>query len=315
MDINRTLIIKSIKLLKNFPNLCGDNLNIQTFSDFISNRYNEPRQRVIKMQDSLKQNRSSVELMDICEWFIFQYFEPNSGLHEKCAYLRLKVEDLASNGYLSRILTPVASDTNLLNFDEHLANGDVVIINTKNTILGYLGKTFGEFLMLSYMNSVFRRNYYQKERKLEYVKPNFLYIDEFATFSPVVLDLFTQGRSFRIGTHIVVQNRTLLGMCGEEDTRNQAFIMESNTRNLVLFPGLNGEDADYYSKQFFNLKPSEILYRPFGQIVYRIIQNKTIMPPAIGLVFFIDEIPNTNSLKHEFKFDDDGDIVYSNVKD
>ena len=40
-------------------------------------------------------------------------------------------------------------------------------------------------------------------------------------------------------------------MCGNYDTTLEAFVIESNTRNLILFPGLNGEDADYYSKQFF----------------------------------------------------------------
>lgn len=300
IELNRNLLIKSITLLKRFPSLCGDNLNIKTFADFISNRYNEPRAKIAKLVEVLKRENKSFDLVDICEWFLFQFFEPRTGLYEKCSYLRTRIEELATNVYLSRILTPENKDNNVLNFDEHLAKGDVVIINTKNTILGHLGKTFGEFIMLSYLNSVFRRKHYSAEKKITELKPNFLYVDEFSTFSPVLTDLFTQGRAFKIGTHIAVQNRTLLRMCGGEDSEKQAFLIESNARNIVVFPGLNGEDVKYYSEQFFNLSPQQIMYRPFGQIVYRIVKNRTVQLPAIGLVFFIDEVPHTNSIEQEF---------------
>ena len=115
----------------------------------------------------------------------------------------------------------------------------------------------------------------------------------------VLTDLFTQGRAFKIGTHIAVQNRTLLRMCGGEDSEKQAFLIEANARNIVVFPGLNGEDVKYYSEQFFNLSPQQIMYRPFGQIVYRIVKNRTVQLPA-RTVFFIDEIPHTNSIEQEF---------------
>lgn len=310
VDLNRNLLIKSLRLLKTYPSLCGDNINIKTFSDFISNKHNEARMKIIKLHEVLKKSKENLEFTDICEWFLFQYLEPSTGLFDKCDYLRMKVDDLATNEYLSRILTPENGEQNIVNFDEHLAQGDIVIINTKNTVLGHLGKTFGEFLMLSFLNSVFRRKHYNKMKKIADLKPHFLYIDEFPTFSPVLTEMFTQGRSFKVGTHIAVQNRTLLKICGDEDTRNQAFMIESNARNVILFPGLNGEDAEYYSKQFFNLTPSQIMYRPFGQIIYRIVQNRTIQPPDIGLVFFIDEIPHTDSLKNEFNFDSNEQVIY-----
>ena len=89
----------------------------------------------------------------------------------------------------------------------------------------------------------------------------------------------------------------------------------SNTRNFIVFPGLNGEDAEYFSKQFFNLTPSQILYRPFGQVVYKIVKNKSIIPPSIGLTFFITEIPNAYSIAKEFKFDEEGKISWDKYED
>lgn len=310
LDMSRNLITRSIKLLKAYPDIVGHNLNIKTFADFITNKYNMSREKLNKTLDQLKINKMNQELLSICEWFLYQYFEPTENVYEKCASVRMKVEDMANNQFLSRALTPNPNSTEeIISFPDHLMNGDIVIINTKNTVLGSLGKTFGEFLMLDFINAVFARKHYNQIHGKKVLTPHFLYVDEFATFSPVLTDMFTQGRSFRVGTHIVAQNRALLRMCGEEDTAAQSLLMESNARNLVLFPGLNGEDADYYSKQFFNLRPEQICYRPFGQIVYRIVQNKSISKPGVGLVFFIDQTPNLDSVKLEKKYTDIKDNI------
>lgn len=304
MDMCRNLITKSIKLLKELPDIVGNNLNIVTFNDFISNRYNESRLKLGKTIEQLRVNRLNMELTEICEWFLYEYFEPTKDVYDRCAVVRIKVDEMASNKYLKRVMTP-SNNSNIekIDFNKHLLNKDIVIMNTKNTILGPLGKTFGEFIMLEFLNATFRRKHYAKEcGHVGPVPPHFLYIDEFATYSPVLTDMFTQGRSFRVGTHIAVQNRALLQMCGEEDTSAQSLLIESNARNLVLFPGLNGADAAYYSAQFYNLKPEEICYRPFGQICYRVIKNKSISRPGVGLVFFIDQQPNTSSIKLEQQY-------------
>lgn len=311
LDLCRSLITKSLKLLKQFPDIVGHDLNIKTYCDFITNKYNLSREKLNKTLDNIKINKLSRELSDICEWFCYEYFEPTSGIYEKCASARMKIEDMANNEYLSKVLTPTpGSEEVQLNFAEHILKGDIVIVNTKNTVLGSLGKTFGEFIMLDFLNAVFTRRHYSAKHGQEYLKPHFLYVDEFATYSPVLTDMFTQGRSFRVGTHVVAQNRALLKMCGEEMTTAQSLLIESNARNLVLFPGLNGEDAEYYSKQFYNLRPEEICYRPFGQICYRIVQNKSISKPGVGLVFFIDQTPNTDSVELEAKYKDVAQAIF-----
>ena len=308
MDVCRNLITKSIKLLKEYPDICGNNLNIVTYANFICNKYNESRLKISKTLEQLRVNRLSLELTEICEWFLYDYFEPTKDVYDRCATVRIKVVELASNKYLKRVMTPSNNSTvEKSDFNKHLLNRDIVIMNTKNTILGPLGKTFGEFIMLEFLNATFRRKHYAKEMgHVGQVPPHFLYIDEFATYSPVLTEMFTQGRSFRVGTHIAVQNRALLQMCGDELTEAQSLLIESNARNLVLFPGLNGEDARYYSAQFYNLKPEEICYRPFGQICYRVVANKSISRPGVGLVFFIDQTPNTDSIKLEERYKSNG---------
>ena len=316
VHITRSLIEKSINLLKDLPYLCGNSLNIDTYCEFLQNKGDLTKLKLQKALDNLKGTDNTTDI-DICEWFTKQFFSKETDIEERCYEFKNRIEELSTNYYMSEVFVSNSSEArnNAIDFDKHLANGDIVIINTRNTVLGYLGKTFGEILMYLFTESVFRRLEYQKQRKIRHVKPNFLYIDEFATFNPVTIDLFTQGRFFRVGTHITIQNRTLLKMCGGLETSNEAFVIESNTRNLILFPGLNGEDADYYSKQFFNIKPAEILYRPFGQIVYRIIRYKNVVPPSVGLVFFVDEVPNGQSIAKEYTFDKDGNILWKKYDD
>lgn len=313
--LSRSLIDKSVHLLKEFPDLCGNQLNIGTYVDFISDKFGSTKLRIQKLKDSIKGSSNYTRIAD-CDWFLKEYFDFSTGIYTKCSNFRTKIEELATNYFLSEVFVANSTEAkNIIDFDKHLAYGDIVIINTKNTVLGYLGRILGEILMMLYTNAVFRRFQYNQSKGISVIKPNFLYIDEFATYSAVTVDLFTQGRTFSIGTHIAVQNRTLLSMCGGVDSSSEAFAIESNTRNLVLFPGLNGEDADYFSKQFFNLSPAEILYRPFGQIVYRIVKNKSTIPPGIGLVFFINETPNANSIAREYKFDETGKIIYNKFDD
>lgn len=306
----RVLISRSIILINQFPHLVGNNLNIKTYSDFINNRGNNARMEIVKIKERLQKEKTKMDLIDICDWFIRTYFETNSKANEICYDFRQKIEEIASNEFLSKILAPTGYDTTILDFNESIARGDIVIVNTRYSYLGHMAKTFGEFLLRLYMTAVFRRRHYQKEHHMgEYLKPNFCYIDEFATFSLITQDLFVQGRSFRVGVHICVQSRALLRVCGDQDSSDQATVVEANTRNIVLFPGMEGSDAEYYSSQFFNLTPQQILYRPFGQIVYRIVQKRNIMPPNIGLVFFVNEKPSTKSLKYEFEFDENGQLI------
>lgn len=310
VNSTRILISRSIKLIESFPSLVNNSLNIKTYADFVNNRQNSARMEVVKIKEKLTRENRSPELREICDWFIKVYFEPSSKINEMCYDFKQKMEEIASNEFLSKVLLPTGYDSEILDFNKSISRGDVVIINARYSYLGHMAKTFAEFLLRLYMTAVFRRRHYQDEHHMgKFLKPNFIYIDEFATLSLMSTDLFVQGRSFRVGVHICIQSRALLRVCGDQDSSEQATIVEANTRNLILFPGMEGSDADYYSKQFFNLTPQQILYRPFGQIVYRIVQKRNIMPPNIGLVFFVDETPHTRSIQHEYLFDENGNII------
>lgn len=78
-----------------------------------------------------------------------------------------------------------------------------------------------------------------------------MYIDEFQTYStPGFSNMLTQGRSYRVGSILATQARAQMAMGGGRDGKNFVELVSANARNIVLFPGINKDDAKYYSEQF-----------------------------------------------------------------
>jgi hypothetical protein len=137
--------------------------------------------------------------------------------------------------------------------------------------------------------------------------------------------MLTQGRSYRVASHLATQNLALMAMGAGSDGRNFVDLIKTNARNLVVFPGGNYDDALFFSRQFgedgkttinesinktrsimgsvgmgdtktsisvkdeksARLSPTDIIDRPAGEISYRIIKNNSIQSPGIGKVTYI----------------------------
>jgi len=163
--------------------------------------------------------------------------------------------------------------------------------------------------------------------------PHFLYIDEFQTYAnPGFADMLTQGRSYRVASHLATQNRALIGMGSGKDGDDFIELVSTNARNVVIYPGGNFIDAKYYSDQFGEIKekeeqkgitrqrfhplygnrvnapsesirttekdvarysPTDIIYRKFGEITYAIIQDNTLQVPGIGKIAYIPKELNS----------------------
>ena len=211
-----------------------------------------------------------------------------------------------------------------IDFDKHLADGGIICISTAQGTLRDLGKYLGYFIILQLQSSVFRRPGNENTRRA-----HMLYIDEFQTYSnPGFSDMLTQGRSYRVASHLATQARAQMAMGGGKDGKNFVELVSTNARNIVLYPGCSKDDAEYYSKQFgeyektevqigksyktFNLltggldklghptetireakkmtaifSPSDLIYRPFGEIVYCIIKKNSIQTPKVGQIEYI----------------------------
>lgn len=330
-DLSEQLVRNSLKVLKRLDKAEGIDGKYSTFiwmSRLLQNNGGQGRelvQKFAKLRSSTPDEAK--ENADIASWFLNEYFMERSKIYENSSGIRAQVAKVIANQYLRNILNPDVEkgEYNQIDFDKHLAEGGVICISTAQGLLRDLGKFLGYFIILQLQSAVFRRPGNEDTRRA-----HFLYIDEFQTYStPGFSDMLTQGRSYRVASHLATQARAQMAMGGGRDGRNFVELVSTNARNLVIFPGASKDDAEYYSKQFgeyekqevvtsytrkrFNLitggfdrlghpsesvriqdkltavfTPSEIIYRPFGEIIYCIIKNNSIQTPKVGKVKWLD---------------------------
>lgn len=321
LDQNDNLIRNALKVLKRLEAYGETDATFINLNRILYNTNGEGRKLVMKFMKSTKSIISEDEKKennDIAGWFIDDYYKEKSKTYEHCSGLRSQVSKIISNKYLRRVLNPPGG-VNDVNFDKHLEEGGIIAISTAQGDLRDLGKYLGYFIILQFQSAVFKRPGNENTRLA-----HFLYIDEFQEFSnPGFGMMLTQGRSYRVASHLATQNRDLMAMGGGRDGQNFVRLVDTNARNLVIYPGGNYGDADYYSRKFGEVheitdrertiarkgaiglstgidrtvtteetkksrfSPTEIMYRPFGEITYSLIINNSIQPPGVGKIEYI----------------------------
>lgn len=326
-DMNENLIRKSLIVLKR---LKGDTATLIDLSTLIQNAQGLGKKMVTQFSRLKAENEEiAKENGDIASWFLTDYFNEKSKTYEHCSGLRSQVAKITSNKYLRRVLNP-PNGLNDVNFEKHLANNGVLAIATAQGTLRDLGRFLGYFIILNLQSSVFKRPGSEFTRL-----HHFLYIDEFQVYSnPGFADMLTQGRSYRVASHLATQNRALMAMGSGRDGKNFVELVSTNARNIIIFPGGNSIDAKYYSDEFGEVKniqiqkgisqakfnpllygfnaggaptesireaevvearysASDIIFRPFGEVTYRIIKNNSVSTPGIGKVEYIPKELNS----------------------
>ncbi|MBQ3420746.1 MAG: type IV secretory system conjugative DNA transfer family protein, partial [Romboutsia sp.] len=319
LDQNDNLVRRALKVLKRLEAAEKEDANLINLNKLVYNTNGEGRKLVIAFtkldnvpEDVKKEND------DIAGWFLDDYYKEKSKTYEHCSGLRSQVSKIISNKHLRRVLNPPRG-VNDINFDKYLEEGGIIAISTAQGALRDLGKYLGYFIILQFQSAVFKRPGNENTRL-----GNMLYIDEFQEFSnPGFGMMLTQGRSYRVASHLATQNRDLMAMGSGRDGQNFVRLVDTNARNLIIYPGGNYGDADYYSRKFGEIhevtdterivarkgaiglnkdvdrtvttqeskkarfSPTEIMYRPFGEITYALIINNSIQPPGIGKIEYI----------------------------
>lgn len=320
LDMNEQLIRHSLTVLKR---LYGNNATLIDLSRLIQNSAGAGRGIVIEFtRISSSTQEIAKENADIADWFLNDYLTEKSKSYEHCSGLRSQVTKIISNPHLRRVLNP-PNGLNDIDFEKHLAEGGVMAITTSQGDLRDLSRFLGYFIILQFQSAVFRRPGNENTRR-----HHALYIDEFQTYStPGFSDMLTMGRSYRVASHLATQNRALMAMGAGRDGKNFVDLVSTNARNVIIFPGGSTADAEFYAKQFGEIKamkkevgitrkkynplygfekiglPSEnirevekleprfsatdIIYREFGEIIYCIVKNKTLQPADAGKVKFV----------------------------
>ena len=260
-DLNEQLTRNAVKVLKRLDKsegVEGKYATLINLSRLLQNSAGQGREMVNNFSRIQAATESeAAENRDIAAWFLNDYFPERSKVYENTSGVRSQVSKLIANEYLRDVLNPDfdKGERNEINFDLHLAQGGVICISTAQGALRDLSKYLGYFLILSLQSSVFRRPGTEDTRR-----PHSLYIDEFQTYStPGFSDMLTQGRSYRVSSILATQARAQMAMGGGKDGKNFVELVSSNARNIVLFPGINKDDAEYYSKQFGEYEKTEIM--------------------------------------------------------
>lgn len=252
LDLNEQLVRNAVKVLKRLDaneGVEGKYATLIRLSQLLQNSGGQGRDLVNAFSKVTAATDSEAkENADIASWFLNDYFPERSKVYENTSGVRSQVSKLVSNEYLREILNPDfdKGEHNEVDFDTHLANGGVMCISTAQGTLRDLSKYLGYFIILSLQSSVFRRPGNENTRR-----PHTLYIDEFQTYStPGFADMLTQGRSYRVSSVLATQARAQMAMGGGKDGKNFVELVSANARNVILYPGINKDDAKYYSDQF-----------------------------------------------------------------
>ena len=274
-DANDGLLRRAIKVLKRIeehdPN---QNATLIGLSTLIHNTGGQGRQMVNAFQKlPVRNNDEQKEQEEIALWFLNDYFTGCSGdrgatkTYENTSAVRTQIAKLNSNFYLRKVLNPPPGEKSGLNFDKALEEGLVLAISTAQGALQDLGKFLGYFIILQFQSSVFRRPGNEDTRL-----GNMLYIDEFQVYANMgFANMLTQGRSYRVASHLATQNRALIGANAGKDAKNFIDLVSTNARNQVIYGGGNYEDAKFYSNQFGEQLETRIdrgISRPVNSIWY-----------------------------------------------
>ncbi|MFJ8531221.1 type IV secretory system conjugative DNA transfer family protein [Bacillus sp. NPDC094106] len=349
LDMNENLIRNALKVLKR---LYKDDATLIDLSTLLHNTGGGGKKMVQEFSKLPSESDSMAkENNDIALWFLNDYFTGATGdkgatkTYEHCSGVRSQVAKLVSNKYLRRVLNPPKGRGSDVDFDKSLAEGTIITIATAQGKLRDLGKYLGYFIILQLQSAVFRRPGNENTRR-----GNMLYIDEFQTYSnPGFADMLTQGRSYRVASHLATQNRALIGMGSGKDGKDFIELVSTNARNTIIYPGGNAQDAEYYSKQFGEIiekttqkgysqqkfsilgglghrpinesfreaeetkarySPTDIIYREFGQITYCLIKNNSIQAPGVSKIEYIPQELNDLLDKMVAEYNEEQDKKY-----
>jgi hypothetical protein len=282
LDIHEKLLRKSVAVLKR---LFGNDVTLNDLSKLVNDTDGSGVKIIDQFSNlSVTDNLNDEQLKEHDEtvnWFKEEYFAEGSKAYTDCIALRSQIDRLISNKYLKNILNP-SKDDKVLNFNDHLKNGDVVIINTSLGALRDIGKLLGHMLMMDFEDCVFRRPGNEQTRK-----PNFLYVDHFQVFcNDGYVDMLTMGRAYRVASHIGITSK-------DEIPENMRNVVLTNARNAIIYPGSSQSDTEYYAKQFNSIAKddvftaSNIRFRNFGEITYGIVKKNSLQNPDFGKVNYI----------------------------
>ena len=241
-----TLLQNAIKAAKRVH---GNDATLLHLNDLLTN--NNGRGDEILRQLGMVSTTSEkvLENRDIISWFNTDYYSTIKGMrggtktYEHTSGIRSILANLLDSKRIRSVLCPPPGVGTDLNFDEILRTGDKVAISTSTGLSDRIGGMLGSFIMLQLQSAIFRRPGDENTRV-----PVVLYIDEFQDYAnPEFEAVLTKGRSFVVSATMATQT---LGIVGEKAGDGLVQNLQSNARNVIVYPGASAQDADYFVEKF-----------------------------------------------------------------
>lgn len=320
LDMADTLIRQGLKVVKR---LYGNDATLLDFSTLINNYQNNGKMMV---NDFKKIATPTPELAkenaDIAAWFIDEYFNEKGKTYEHCSGLRSKMTKITSNKFLRKVLNPPKGASSI-DFASHLESNGVLAIATAQGVLGELGNYLGYFIILNFQSAVMKRPGNENTRRSHFFYIDEVQVYANSGMS----NLLTQGRSYRVASLLATQNTEQLGMNSGSEAKAFVSLVMTNARNQVIFPGCGPNDAKLFSSQFGDIEveevgrsvssdifnpmrgfyrskydkqslsykktikkrfsESDIIFRPFGEVIVRLINNSTLQYPSVTKIQYI----------------------------
>lgn len=151
--------------------------------------------------------------------------------------LRNILKDLASNFLIRRVLFGKSD----FDFDVHLDQGGILLVNTAKGELADLSNVLGKFVLLSMQNAVFRRE--------PNVSPyHHIIVDEFPDYVVRPFKEFpAQSRKYKVILTIASQTLSQLAL---DFTEQYMFTLLGSFRNKMIFGDVTPYDAKIFSDMF-----------------------------------------------------------------
>lgn len=245
-NLSKTVIQNAIHVVKRVK---GNDATLLHVNDILTNNGNRGEQMVKELLALDTTSEKVLENRDFAAFFTNEYYtglkgDRNAGkTYENSSGIRNIMTNLLDNSRLRKVLNPPPGVGSDIDFDLILRTGDKVALSTATGVSDDIGRMLGSFLILQLQAAIFRRRGTESTRT-----PVIMYIDEFQDYaSESFQDVLTKGRSYAVSATMATQT---LGIVESNAGSGLVENLQSNARNVIVYPGSSAQDAQYFVSLF-----------------------------------------------------------------
>lgn len=177
------------------------------------------------------------------EYFKQHFYKDSDGRADMKRYVHFATAQLAELLRAGSVRNIICKRTNNINYNDILANGEVVLLCSRYTDIGGVPhKGFGRFFLVLMMCFIEGRPGNENTRI-----PHFLYVDDFDSYADgTFTDMVTLYRKFKVGTIFAIPTLNSLG--GTSNPFMQAVLSNASTK--ISFGNCTPEEYAWWEQEF-----------------------------------------------------------------